>query len=78
MVRKQFGSQTQQRTSILTLSGLSELGMGRFAYIKKLNIGGIIAFSVLAANGDRLFLAPCHKIAETKVKEAGLELVDIH
>ena len=78
MKRNQTKSKTPQRTPVMSAPDFAGLGAGQVAYIKKIQLGNLTVFAIIAADGTRLGLTPCHKLAVEKLRQADYEISSIH
>ncbi len=69
---------TIQTSPVERAAEFVRLGTGQIAYIKEIHIGDVTVFSLIAADGTRLGLAPCRKAAVEKLMQVDLEVTSLH
>ena len=72
-----IGNSIYQKTTLVPLNDrVDELAKNK-SYIKKIQIGNVVLFTVVNADGKRIALAPCHRRALLVAVQMGLEVIEI-
>ena len=70
-------SETTEETLLMSPHEFAEWGVEEIAYIKAIQLNGVAAFGIFAANGEQLGLAQSFDAAIRVVIERHLELISV-
>lgn len=66
------------RLSVLTSQDLMVLGMEHFAYVKPVEVEGVTAYAVHAADGTRIAVMASRELAIATIRHHELDPVSVH